>query len=311
MEKKLITVCVPVYNENQNIRPAYERITAVMRELSQYDYEIVFFDDGSTDGSAELIGTLCAEDPHVKAVVYSRNFGYSKNVFYCMQQAKGDAAVIVHCDLQNPPEEIPRLAEQWEKGADVVLTVKNKSRENRFAYFLRTLCYFIANVFFGMKIVPHSTEFELFDRSFLNVLGQIETQTPFLRGFVQTYAKNPAVVYYTQDKRRAGKSHFSLSKYYDFAVEGMVNTSRCLPRRFLICSLLGMAACALEFFIRFLPARTGMPSALFWDGLLLRFGILALLVLLLAVSLLFEFVIAAGRNRDRKPTVTEKKRINY
>lgn len=309
MSKKLITVTVPVYNEKENIRAAYERISAVMRTLEAYDYEIVFYDDGSADGSREEIEALCAADSRVKAVFYTRNFGYSKNVFYCMQQARGDAAVIIHCDLQNPPETIPQFVEKWEQGADVVLGVKSRSRENKFVYFLRTLCYLIANFLFGMKLVPHSTEFELFDRSFLDVLRQVRSASPFLRGLVQAYARQIERVYYVQDKRAKGKSHFSVGKYYDFAVEAMVSLSKCLPRRILAFSLVGMLLAAVEFFARFLPGFVAGDAG--WDGLFIRAAVVLLLVFLLVLSLMFEYVIALARRTGEQPLVVEEKRINF
>ena len=311
MSKKLITVTVPVYNEKENIRAAYERISAVMRTLEAYDYEIVFYDDGSADGSREEIEALCGQDPRVKAVFYTRNFGYSKNVFYCMQQARGDAAVIIHCDLQNPPETIPAFVEKWERGADVVLGVKSKSRENKFAYFLRTLCYMIANLVFGMKLTPHSTEFELFDRSFLDVLCRVRTAAPFLRGLVLEYAGHIEKVYYEQDKRARGKSHFSLSKYYTFAMEAMACTGRRLPRLMMLFSLAGVLALALEFFIRVLPDCGELGGEALFTGLLLRFGVFLLLLLLQTGALLFEYLIFLSKNREEKPLILEEKRLNF
>ena len=311
MNKKLITVCVPVFNEKENIGAAYERISAVMQSLPQYAYEIVFFDDGSTDGSDAIIEDLCAADDRVKAVFYERNFGYSKTVFYCMQQAKGDAAIIVHCDLQNPPEEIPRLVEKWEQGADVVLGVKNKSRENRLMYFLRTVAYFIMNFVFGMHMVPHATEFELLDKSILEILRGIRTQNPYLRGYILEYGRNIEKVYYTQDKRRKGKTHFNVGKYYDFSLGGIVSMSRCLPRRFVLFSVIAAVALFLEFVIRFLPGCGGMEREIFWNGLLLRCGVFTLLLLVLLVSILFEYVFKLIDNTEQKPFIIEDKRINY
>ncbi|MCR5041358.1 MAG: glycosyltransferase family 2 protein [Clostridia bacterium] len=308
MDKKLLSVCVPVYNEAENIAAAYERITAVMSSLCAYDYEIVFFDDGSTDGSAELIEGLCRSDEKVRAVFYARNFGYSKTVFYCMQQAKGDAAIIVHCDLQNPPEEIPKLVEKWEQGADVALGVKNKSRENRLMYFLRTLAYFVMNFVFGMHMVPHATEFELLDRSVLDVLRDIHTQNPYLRGYILEYGRHIEKVYYVQDKRRGGSTHFNLKKYYEFALGGIVSMSRCLPRRFILFSVISILALLVEFFARFLPAASG---EVFWSGLLLRFGVFSALLLILLVSILFEYILTLINNTEDKPFIIEDRRINY
>ena len=108
MEKKLVSIVVPVFNEQENLPDVYARVTAVMQQVPSYDYELVFFDDGSTDGSRRLIESLCERDDHVKAVFYARNFGYSKTIFYAVQQAKGDCAVLLHADLQNPPELIAK-----------------------------------------------------------------------------------------------------------------------------------------------------------------------------------------------------------
>ncbi len=311
MDKKLISVCVPVYNEKENVVSAHERITAVMRGLDRYDYEIVFFDDGSMDGSSDIISGLCETDDHVKAVFYKRNFGYSKTVFYCMQQAKGDAAVIIHCDLQNPPEEIPKLVEKWEQGADVALGVKNKSKENRLMYFLRTVAYFVMNFVFGMRMIPHATEFELLDRSVLDILRKIRTQNPYLRGYILEYGTKIEKVFYVQDKRRKGKTHFNLSKYYDFALGGIVSMSRCLPRRFILFSVISIFALLVEFFAFFLPGVSAMGSELFRNGFIIRFGVFALLLLILLVSLLFEYILTLVNNTEDKPFIIEDRRIGY
>ncbi len=311
MSKKLISVCIPVFNEKENIENAYERICAVMSEMADYEYEIVFFDDGSTDGSGKIIEELCEKDERVKAVFYERNFGYSKTVFYCMQQAKGDAAIIVHCDLQNPPEKIPNFVKKWEEGADVVMGVKSKSRENKFMYFLRSLGYFILNFIFGMNIVPHATEFELLDKSIIEVLNGISTQNPFLRGYILEYGKNIQKVYYTQDKRKSGKSHFNFKRYYDFSLGGIVSMSTCLPRRFILFSVIALIALFLEFFIRFIPACVLMESEVFWNGLIIRIGLFALLLLIMLVSVIFEYVITVMKNTEQKPFVIEKKRLRY
>jgi glycosyltransferase involved in cell wall biosynthesis len=279
--------------------------------MENYEYEIVFFDDGSTDGSGDIIESICEKDEHVKAVVYERNFGYSKTVFYCVQQAKGDAAIIVHCDMQNPPEEIPNFVEKWEQGADVVLGVKSKSRENKLMYFIRTLGYCILNLIFGMHIIPHATEFELLDKTFIEILGGISTQNPFLRGYILEYGKNIQKVYYTQDKRHKGKSHFNITRYYDFALGGIVSMSDCIPRRFILFAFLSSAALFLETFIHFLPKCFEMDSSAIVTGILIRFLVLALMLLTMLVSMLFEYVLTIIKNTEQKPIIIEKKRINY
>lgn len=309
--KKTVSVVVPVFNEIENLDELYKRTTAVMQSLESYDYEIVFFDDGSTDGSREKIEELCETDMHVKAVFYSKNFGYSKSIFYAVQQAKGDCAVLLHADMQNPPELIPELVEKWENGATNVLGIKNKSRENPVMYFLRTVVYWIMNHIFGMNLIPHATEFELLDKSFIEVLNNGTYKNPFLRGIIAENAENVEYLYYTQDKREKGKSHFSISKYYDFAICGIVNMSKTLPRKLLCFGLVMAGICILEFLIGFIPGVVKHTITDIATAIVARLIFLAVSVGLIFNSFMFEYVVAIAQSDGAEELVTEEKRINY
>lgn len=311
MSKKNVSVVVPVYNELSMVDEIYDRISAVMKKLENYTYEIVFFDDGSTDGTREAVAELCAKHSEVKAVFYSKNFGYLKSTFYCMQQAEGDCAVIVHADLQNPPEMIPEFIKKWENGAQVVLGVKNKSKENRFMYFLRSVFYFLMTRVFGVRLIPHATEFELFDKSFIATLRKIRTNTPFLRGIINEYASVIDLVYYTQDARKKGSSKFNLNKYYDFAICGITEYSTKLPRRIILLSVVALVVLFVEGCVSLLPAVISSGFITNADSLILRCILVALLVMLIVISVVFEYIIAIKNNSVEKPLITEEKRINY
>lgn len=310
-DKKYVSVVVPVYNEVSMIDEIYNRINAVFMGLSNYAYEIVFFDDGSTDGTRKAIEQLCEKHSEVKTVFYSRNFGYLKSTFYCMQQAKGDCAIIVHADLQNPPELIPEFLEKWEKGAQVVLGVKNQSRENKFVYFLRTVFYFLMIKFFGIKLIPHATEFELFDKSFIKILKGIKVNTPFLRGIVNEYASSIEYVYYTQDARKKGKSKFNINKYYDFAICGITQYSKCLPRRIIAGSVIVLMIIFAEFCFGFLPRVGNYDYLSIINAIILRTALAVLCVLVSVVCIMFEYIISNKNNTEQKPMIIEEKRINY
>jgi glycosyltransferase involved in cell wall biosynthesis len=311
MSKKLVSVVIPIYNEISMLEEIYNRINDVFEKLSSYTYEIVFFDDGSTDGTRKAVEELCRKHNEVKAVFYSRNFGYMKNTFYCMQQAKGDCAVIVHADLQNPPELIPEFLEKWEKGAQVVLGVKNKSKENKFVYFLRTVFYFLMIKVFGVNLIPHATEFELFDRSFIDILRRIKVNTPFLRGIVMEYACVIDYVYYTQDARKKGKSKFNLNKYYDFAICGITQYSVCLPRRIILCCLIALALIFAEFCFVVLPNVGNSDLLSILNSVILRGILAAVCILIIVVCILFEYIISMKNNSTEKPMIIEEKRIDY
>ena len=301
--KKLVSIVVPIYNEVSMIDEIHDRIADVCKAIPDYNYEIVFFDDGSTDGTRDALARLCTQYEDTKCVFYSRNFGYLKSTFYCLQQAKGDCAIIIHADLQNPPELIPQFIEKWEQGAQVVQGVKTKSRENRVMFFLRSVFYFLMIQIFGVKIKAHATEFELVDKKFIDILNRIHVKNPFLRGIINEYASKIDYVYYTQDQRKKGKSKFSINKYYDFALCGITQYSRRLPRCAIVLSLIGLAASILEFLFCFLPNVAEVAAM--GNSILLR-CILAVLWLVL-----FEYMIAALDNTAEKPLIIEESRINY
>jgi len=287
MSKKNISVVVPVYNEACMLDEIYDRISSVMEKLENYTYEIVFFDDGSTDGTRKAVEKLCEKHNEVKAVFYSKNFGYLKNTFYSMQQAKGDCAIIVHADLQNPPELIPEFIEKWEKGAQVVLGVKNKSRENKFVYFLRTIFYFLMIKVFGVNLIPHATEFELFDRSFIDILKKIKINTPFLRGIVSEYASSIDYVYYTQDARKKGKSKFNINKYYDFAICGITQYSRNLPRKVIVVCVVAILTLLAEFCLILVPNFNDLTLMNISNSIIIRCLFLALCLFIILVCVMF------------------------
>lgn len=310
-EKKLVSIVVPIYNEESMVEEIYSRVSAVFDTLDKFNYELVFFDDGSTDGTTNAIEKLCKNHPEVKAVFYSRNFGYLKNTFYCLQQAKGDCAIILHADLQNPPEIIPQFLEKWEKGAQVVLGVKNKSKENKFVYFLRTIFYFLFIKLFQIKIIPHATEFELMDKSFIKVLDSIEDSYPFLRGIIMEYADSIDTVTYTQDARKRGKSKFNLKKYYEFAMCGITRYSRTISRIAILFSLISIPALIAEFLFIFLPKQNFSDVLSLTNNILLRAIPFLIIALIFLISLLFEYVFTIQQNSIEKPFIIEKKRIDY
>lgn len=310
-KKKLVSVVVPVCNEQAMIGQICSRVHGVFADRQEYDYEIVFFDDGSTDGTRDAIEAVCAADARVKAVFYTRNFGYLKSTFYCMQQARGDCAVILHGDLQNPPEQIPEFLEKWEQGARVVQGVKNRSRENRLMYLLRTVFYWLMTKVFRVNITPHGTEFVLLDRSFLEILRSTRVSRPFLRGIIGEYGWKTAYVYYTQDARKTGRSKFNLNKYYDFAICGITQYSRVLPRVIIGICIGAVFAGLAEFCVGFLPEAMGKPWSAVADSVILRGIFLVLCLLVMLICLMFEYIMAIMSNTTRQPLVVEEKRINY
>ncbi len=310
-ETKTVSVVVPIFNEEETVREIYSRVNSVFEKLGKYSYELVFFDDGSTDNTRKIIRELADEHENVKAVFYAKNFGYLKNTFYSVRSAKGDCAVLLHADLQNPPEKIPEFLEKWENGAQVVLGVKNQSRENPFMYFMRTVFYFLMINVFGIKLTAHATEFELFDRSFIEIMRKIKTPLPFLRGIISEYAASTDTVYFTQDKRKKGKSKFNLNKYYDFAITGIVQYSYNIPRRVIALSIIGLILQLVEFVFIFIPSIKDFILSDISERLISRIILAVLLLIFIFLAFISEYIIFFAKNCGEKPMVVEEERINY
>ena len=137
---KKISILIPTYNEHENINIAYNAVTELFeKNLPNYDYDIIFVDNCSTDDSRSMIRRLAEQDKeHIKAIFNARNFGQARSHFYGLTQADGDCAVLLHADLQNPPEVILEFVKKWEDGAKNVIGINDNSKENPILFFLRT-----------------------------------------------------------------------------------------------------------------------------------------------------------------------------
>lgn len=141
-EKKTISVMIPCYNEEQNARPIYEAVRdELIKSCPDYDYEILFIDNKSEDGTRAIIRQICAEDKHVKAIFNVKNFGQFNSPYYGMIHTTGDCTITMCADFQDPVEMIPKFVAEWEKGYKIVIGRKTQSKENGFMYWLRG-CYY-------------------------------------------------------------------------------------------------------------------------------------------------------------------------
>ena len=228
-----------------------------------------------------------------------------------LEQAKGDCAILLHADLQNPPEVIPQFIEAWETGAQIVQGVKNKSKESSVLFFFRTLFYWLMNIVFGIKIKKHATDFQLFDISFIKTLQNIQDNHPFLRGLILEYSTKIEYVSYTQDKRNKGKTKFNIDKYYDFAINGVISSSDRLPRKIIALSLIELILLAVESFFFFICNYNLLSSIQILISILIHFIIASFFIWKAIVAIIFEFIIGISKNSSKKPFIVEEKRIHY
>ena len=172
---KKISVMIPCYNEEENVREIAAAVKEVLeRDLPNYDYEILFIDNCSTDATRVYLREMCKNDKKIKAIFNVRNFGQFNSPYYGILQTTGDCTVTMCCDFQDPPELIPTFVKKWEEGYMIVSAIKTASKENPFIYFLRSVYYKMMKKMSDVEMIEQFTGFGLYDKSFVQVLRSSE-----------------------------------------------------------------------------------------------------------------------------------------
>ena len=247
---KLISIVVPVFNENENIFEFYKRVTAVMAELS-YDYELVFIDDGSKDETPIYIKQLADKDKRVQGYVFSRNFGHQLALTCGMDQARGDAVITMDGDLQHPPELIPKLLSLWEEGYEIVQTIRQATEDASFFKNLTSATYYkLINALSDVHITPGGSDFRLLDRKVVETFKEYHERARFIRGLINNIGYKTTTLEFVAPPRFAGKSKYNLHKMLHFALDGITSFSK-VPLRlaFYMGLLSGLISVLLLFHV--------------------------------------------------------------
>lgn len=309
---KKISVLIPAYNEEENVIQISRAVEDVLRnELSQYDYEIVFIDNNSTDNTRMLLRNLCGENKKIKAIFNAKNFGQFNSPYYGMTQTSGDCTVLLCCDFQDPVELIPRFVKEWEQGAKIVCAIKTTSKEHVIMRFLRTCYYKLIKKMSNVEQIEHFTGFGLYDKSFINVLKDLDDPTPFLRGIVAELGYKRVDIPYEQQKRKAGKTHNNWYTLYDAAMLSFTSYTKVGLR---IATIIGFIIAGVSLLIALAYL---ILKLIFWNTfvagmapILLSVCILGSLILFF-VGLLGEYVLSINQRIMKRPLVIEEERLNF
>lgn len=224
--KKLLSMIVPVYNEEEVLPASYERMSAAMAALEGYDYEIIYVNDGSRDGTMKQLRKIAGGHADVHVVSFSRNFGHQLAVTAGMDRAKGDALIIIDADLQDPPEVIARLVEAWEQGADIAYGKRLKREGETIFKKLTAFCYYrLLNAMSAYPIPLDTGDFRLLDRKVADVFLKMREHNRFLRGMSGWMGFTSVPVEYVRHERQAGKTKYTLKKMLRLAFDGILGFS--------------------------------------------------------------------------------------
>jgi dolichol-phosphate mannosyltransferase len=239
---KLLSVVAPVYNEVATIEQFYARVCAALEGVQ---FEIVLVDDGSTDGSDAELRKLASNDPRVRVVQLSRNFGHQTALTAGLDHARGDAVVMLDADLQDPPELIPRMLDHWRAGCDVIYAVREqRDGESRFKLTTARWFYSLFDRLAQVELQHNSGDFRMLDRRALDALLSMRERNRFLRGMTVWVGYRQAAVPYTRDRRYAGETKYTLPKMLRFSLDAISSFSH---RPLQLATLLGFMISTLSF----------------------------------------------------------------
>ena len=223
--EKLLSLVVPAFNEEEAMEQSFERTYRAMRSIG-YPFEIIYIDDGSRDRTWEIISRLAREHEEVKALRFSRNFGHQLAVTAGMDEAKGDAVIIMDADLQDPPEVIADMVKAWEQGADIAYGKRMHRKGETAAKKFTAWCYYRLLNFMSAYPIPLDTgDFRLLDKAVADEFKVLREHNRFLRGMSAWLGYNAVPVEYVREERCAGKTKYTLKKMLRLAADGIFGFS--------------------------------------------------------------------------------------
>ncbi|HVZ63786.1 MAG TPA: glycosyltransferase family 2 protein [Lacunisphaera sp.] len=308
---KTLSIVTPCYNEEGNVPELIRRVREVMAGLPAYQFEHIFIDNASTDGTVAVLKHFAAEDKRIKIIVNARNYGHIRSPYHALLQAHGDAVISIVADLQDPPELIPEFVRAWEAGHSVVAGIKTRSAESWWMFRARGLYYRLIRRLADVELLEQFSGFGLYDRKIMDVLRSLREPYPYFRGLISEIGYNIKRIEYTQPERYHGRTKNNFFTLFDMAMLGFTSYSK-IPLR--LATFVGFVVAGLS-----LMAGFGylVAKLLFWE----RFtaGVAPVMIgifFLGAVQLIFmgivgEYVGAVFTYAQNRPLVIEKERVNF
>jgi len=308
---KTISIVTPCFNEEGNVEELCERVRAVMRRVGRFRYEHIFIDNASQDRTLDVLRRLAAGDRNVRVIENTRNFGPIRSPIHALQQATGDAVIILLSDLQDPPELLEQMILEWENGTPIVIGVKKTSDENRLMFWVRKKYYQLIRHMAEIETYDNFIGFGLYDRKVVEIVKRFADPYPYFRGMIAEIGLPHKELTYNQARRKKGKTKNNLYTCYDNAMLGLTSLSK-VPLRLvtfsgMVCSALSLLsgifylAYKLLFWHRFTVGVAPIVIGMFFFGSIQLFFI----------GILGEYIGSIHTLVQRRPLALERERINF
>lgn len=308
---KKISVIIPMYYEEEVAEECYKRMTFVLQNIENYDYEIICINDGSKDKTLTILENLAIRDKRLKVLSFSRNFGHQCAVTAGLKYVTGDAIVIIDADLQDPPELIPEMLKLWEAGNDVIYG-KRKTRdgESVFKLFTAKIFYKTLNALSDVEIPKDTGDFRLVDRKVVDTINSLPEHNKFLRGLFSWVGYKQIPFQYERKERFAGKTKYPLKKMLKLASDGIISFS---TKPLKIVGGLGILSIVISFIlliyalISYIFKLNNLSAG--WTSLMLGITFFAG-VQLLSLWIMSEYIARIYDESKNRPQYIIEKKIN-
>ena len=308
---KKISVIIPMYYEEEVAEECYKRMTSVLQNIENYDYEIICINDGSKDKTLTILENLAIKDKRLKVLSFSRNFGHQCAVTAGLKYVTGDAIVIIDADLQDPPELIPKMLKLWEAGNDVIYG-KRKTRdgESAFKLFTAKMFYKTLNALSDVEIPKDTGDFRLVDRKVVDTINSLPEHNKFLRGLFSWVGYKQIPFQYERKERFAGKTKYPLKKMLKLASDGIISFS---TKPLKIVGGLGIISIVISFIlliyalISYIFKLNNLSAG--WTSLMLGITFFSG-VQLLSLWIMSEYIARIYDESKNRPQYIIEKKIN-
>jgi polyisoprenyl-phosphate glycosyltransferase len=309
--KKTISIVTPCFNEEENVENLFNTVKKIFQKHPEYTFEHIFIDNASTDNTANVLRKMAASDKQVKVIVNLKNFGHIRSPYYAFLQAKGDAVIMMAADFQDPPEMINDFIKAWEAGSEIVIGIKNKSKENPLMFLTRRLFYWLSAKMSETEYIQNFTGFGLYNKKFVDALRSLDEPYPYFRGLVAKFGSNIKEVPFTQPRRKAGKTKNNFYTLYDIAMLAFVNHSK-LPIR--LASFIGFTGAFISFIVGLAYL---LYKLIYWNSFSIGMAPIVVgfffvsSIQLLFIGIIGEYIASIYTQVKKEPLVIERERINF
>ena len=302
---KKISICIPVLNEEKNILNAYNEIVKVFDEkIKNYDYELIFTDNHSNDGTENILLDLSKKDKKVKYIRFRNNLDYDKSILEAYKHSTGDAAIAIDCDLQDPPDLFINFIKKWEEGYDVVYGVVKSRKENPLINFLRKVFYLMMSLNAEFNYPLNANDFRLVDRKVINGFRDNSNLFPYVRGMTFALAVNPTGIEYGREDRKEGKSKLGIYKSFTYAINALLEETFFFTKIFRRISLILM-------FTGFLFSTVNLFSGFHFLEFYKNLSIILMISIFIISAIICEYVTRIYFQLKKTERNIYEKKINF